>query len=64
VAKADVDFDGCESLSCGLDRFVFMCLRLDDYLEHLVRRSPKWRTVTLAADSFRKCALSPSILLS
>ncbi len=64
VAKPDVDFDGCEAVACGLDQYVFLCLRLDDYLEHLVRRSPKWRTVTLAADSFRKCALSPLIFVS
>jgi hypothetical protein len=59
VTKADVDFDGCEVLASGLDRYVFFCLRLEDYLEHVVRRSPKWRTVTLPADSFRRCALRP-----
>ena len=64
VAKADVDFDGCERVVSGIDRYVFFCVRLDDYLEHIVRRSPKWRTVTLPAASFRECALSPLTLVS
>jgi hypothetical protein len=63
VAKADVDFDGCEVIASGLDRYVFFCIRLDDYLEHVIRRSPKWRTVTLAADRFRCCALRPQAFL-
>ncbi|MBM4024675.1 MAG: hypothetical protein FJ280_04615 [Planctomycetes bacterium] len=63
VARADVDFDGCEVLALGIDRYVFFCLRLEDYLEHRTRRSPKWRTVTLPAASFRRCALRPEGLL-
>jgi len=63
VAKADVDFDGCEIVTLNFDRYVFFCIRLDDYLEHMTRRSPKWRTVTLPADSFRHCALRPATFL-
>jgi len=63
VAKPDVDFDGCEVIPLHSDRYVFFCIRLGDYLEHLTRRSPKWRTVTLPADSFRQCALRPAALL-
>ena len=63
VAKADVDFDGCEVTTFNLDRYVFFCIRLDDYLEHMTRRSPKWRTVTLPADSFRHCVLGPLTFL-
>jgi hypothetical protein len=59
VMKPDVDFDGCEVVASGPDRYVFFCVRLDDYLEHMTRRSPKWRTVTLPADRFRHWALSP-----
>jgi len=64
VVKADVDFDGCEVVTSGLDRYVFLCIRLDDYLEHMTRRSPKWRTVALPASRFRHCALSPLAFLS
>jgi hypothetical protein len=64
VAKADVDLDGCEVVSSGLDRYVFLCIRLNDYLEHMRRRSPKWRTVALPADSFRHYALSPLAFVS
>jgi len=64
VAKADVDFDGCETVTSRADRYVLFCIRLDDYLEHMTRRSPKWRTVTLPADRFRQCALNPLLFLS
>jgi len=63
IAKADVDFDGCEVLALELDRYVFFCVALADYLEHMTRRSPRWRTVTLPADRFRSCALRPAALL-
>jgi hypothetical protein len=63
VAKADVDFDGCEVVPFSLDRYIFFCIRLDDYLEHMKGRSPKWRTVTLPASRFRQCALRPVMFL-
>jgi hypothetical protein len=63
VAQADVDFDGHEALPFGPDRYLFFCVRLDDYLQHSRRRSPKWRTVTLPADSFRRYATSLSEFL-
>ena len=50
---------GMKRSPCGPDRYVFFCVRLDDYVEHMKRRSPKWRTVTLAADSFRRYAIEP-----
>src|SRR5512146_784046 len=55
IAKADVDLDGCEVVALNLDQYVFFCIRLEDYLEHLTRRSPKWHTVTLPAAGFRHC---------
>ena len=63
VVKADVDFDGYEVLSLHLDRYVFFCVRLDDYLRCMRRRSPKWRTMTLSAGDFRQCAMSLSAFL-
>lgn len=63
VAKADVDFDGHEVLLLGPDRYLFFCVRLDDYCRHMKRRSPKWHTMTLPAESFRRCAIGLSTFL-
>ncbi len=63
IAQADVDLDGCEVVALNLDQYAFFCLRLEDYLEHMTRRSPKWQTVTLPADSFRSCVLRPAAFL-
>ncbi len=64
VVQVDVDFDGYSVLDCGTDRYLFFCIRLDDYCRRMKRRSPKWRTMTLPADSFRRCAVSlPAFLL-
>lgn len=57
IAKADVDLDGCEVVALDLDQYVFFCIRMEDYLEHMTRRSPKWQTVTLPAHNFRNCVL-------
>jgi len=63
VAKLDVDFDGCNVFTYGPDRYVFFCIRLDDYCRYMKRRSPKWRTVTLPAEKFRESAIDLSTLL-
>ena len=57
IVQTDVDFDGHEPLTVGPDRYVFFCLRLEDYLQHMRRRSPKWRTVSLSAEDFRRHAV-------
>jgi len=53
VVQADVDFDGHEPLVLGPDRYVFFCVRLEDYAGCMRGRSRRWRTVTLAAEDFR-----------
>ena len=53
----DVDFDGREVFEFNADRYVFLCIRLDDYCRFMKRRSPKWKTVTLPAQKFRDCAV-------
>ncbi len=63
VTRVDVDFDGHEPLGFDSDRYVFFCVPLDDYLRHRKGRSPKWHTVTLSADDFRRCATSLSAFL-
>jgi hypothetical protein len=59
----DVDFDGMDVLDFDAGRYVFFCIRLDDYCLFMKRRSPKWQTVTLPADKFRQYAVEISKLL-
>jgi len=63
VEKIDVDFDGRDVFDLGPDRYVFFCVKLDDYRSFMKRRSPKWKTVTLPADKFRNCAVDPDKIL-
>lgn len=57
VENIDVDFDGREVLDFDATRYIFFCIKLDDYQAFMKRRSPKWQTVTLPADKFRQCAV-------
>jgi hypothetical protein len=57
VAQVDVDFDGRDAFAFNDERYLFFCVRLDDYRRHMKRRSPKWQTVTLPAEAFRRCAV-------
>jgi hypothetical protein len=63
VENIDVDFDGQEIFDFDSNRYIFFCIRLEDYRRFMKRRSPKWRTVTLPADKFRKYAISLADLL-
>jgi hypothetical protein len=63
VLQVDVDFDGRDVFHVGGDRYLFYCVRLDDYRRHMKRRSPKWKTVTLPADKFREVAIALVTLL-
>ncbi len=63
LAQVDVDLDGREAFSFGPDRYVFFCVRADDYARAMKRRSPKWRTVTLPAEAFRQYARELASLL-
>jgi hypothetical protein len=53
----DVDFDGRDVFDFDANRYVFFCIKLDDYRAFMKRRSPKWQTITLPADKFRQCAI-------
>jgi len=57
IEKIDVDFDGREVYDFGNDKYIFFCIKLDDYRSFMKLRSPKWRTVTLPAEKFRKYAV-------
>jgi hypothetical protein len=50
------DYDGREIFDFYGDRYLFLAVRLADYIQFMKQRSPKWRTVTLAAEKFRLCA--------
>jgi hypothetical protein len=55
IENVDVDF-GRDVFEFDASRYLFFCIRLDDYRLYMKRRSPKWRTVTLPAEKFRRCA--------
>ena len=63
IDNIDVDFDGQEVFEFDLNRYVFLCIRLDDYRKFMIQRSPKWHTVTLPANKFRQCEIQLSELL-
>jgi hypothetical protein len=56
IENIDVDFDGREVFDYDAERYIFFAVKLDDYRSFMKRRSPKWQTVTLPADKFRRCA--------
>jgi hypothetical protein len=63
MENIDVDFDGREVFDFDANRYLFLGVKLDDYLRFMKRRSPKWQTVTLPADKFRQCAIPLAELL-
>jgi len=58
-----VDLDGREVYDFDSGRYIFFCVKLDDYRRYMKLRSPKWRTVTLPADKFRGCAVQMQSIL-
>lgn len=63
VENVDVDFDGRDVFDFNANRYIFFCVKLNDYRRFMKRRSPKWQTVTLPADKFRDYAIQISELL-
>lgn len=63
IENIDVDFDGRDVFDFNANRYLFFCVKLDDYRRYMKRRSPKWQTVTLPADKFRQCAVQLSKFL-
>jgi hypothetical protein len=57
MQNIDVDFDGRDYFEFDSNKYLFFCVKLDDYRRHMKRRSPKWQTVTLPAEKFRDCAV-------
>ena len=63
IENVDVDFDGRDFYDYADSRYIFFAVKLDDYRRFMKRRSPKWKTVTLPADTFRQCAIQMQKLL-
>jgi hypothetical protein len=61
--NVDVDFDGRDFYDFDGSRYVFFAIGLDDYRRFMKRRSPKWQTVTLPAEKFRRCVVQMQKLL-
>ena len=63
IKNIDVDFDGRNVYDFSSSRYIFFCVKLEDYCRYMKVRSPKWKTVTLPADKFRKYAVQMQNLL-
>ena len=63
IESVDVDYDGRAVYVFEGGRYVFFAVRLGDYRKFMRRRSGKWKTITLPADKFRRCALQMQELL-
>ena len=63
LKNIDIDFDGRDVYDFSQNRYLFFCVKLDDYRKFMKPRSPRWQTVTLPADKFRQCAVQASELL-
>ena len=57
IEKVNVNFDGRRIFDFDDSRYIFFYISLEDYQLYMKRRSPKWSTITLPADKFRKCAV-------
>ena len=64
VQKVDVDFDGREVFDFDEGHYLFLGVRLADYIKYMKQRSPKWKTINLSAEKFRLCARPVNVLIS
>ena len=55
-ANIDVETDGLPVYDWADKRFLFLVIGLDKYARAMKVRSPKWQTVTLPAEDFRRWA--------
>jgi hypothetical protein len=63
LIKPDVDLDGREAFEFDGRRYVFFCVKLDDYLSWMTVRSTQWRTLFLPARGFRNCCIDADEML-
>lgn len=62
-ANIDVETDGRDVYDYSGQRFLFLAILLERYAEAMKIRSPKWQTVTLPAEDFRRWAIPMNELL-
>jgi len=53
----DVETAGRQFYDFGGNRYMLFAVTLDNYMEFMTPRSPKWQTVTLPAAKFRELAM-------
>ncbi len=58
IENIDVDFDGNEAFYFEANRYVFFSIELDNYRRFMKSRSPKWKTVNLPAEQFKRCVVA------
>ena len=63
IENIDVDFNGREVYEFDGRVYVFFAIKLEDYCKFMKLRSPRWQTVTLPAEKFRRCAIQMQKLL-
>lgn len=56
LEQIDVETDGLPVFEYDGGRYVFFIIRLQDYRSAMKQRSPRWQTVYLGADDFRRMA--------
>lgn len=61
IQQPDVDSDGLEIFLLDGRRYVFFAVEVELYRMFAKQRSPRWKTVTLKMDDFRRCAIPLSI---
>ena len=55
-ANVDVETDGWDIYEAGDDQYLLLAMPVSRYKECMKSRSPKWKTVAMAAEDFRKHA--------
>ncbi len=63
IENVDVDLDGRTGYEVKGKTYLFFAIALDDYKANMKLRSPRWKTVTLSAENFRKYAIPLEQLL-
>jgi len=63
MKNIDIDLDGRETYDFDGHRYLFFAVKLQDYCRFMKMRSPKWKTVNLSAENFRKCAVQMQNLI-
>ncbi len=63
IEPVDVDLDGRAFYEYDGRRYIFFAVALEAYRRYMKLRSPRWKTVTLSADDFRRCAIQMQDLL-